>query len=410
MDDMTPSSMVNTATDALDSAARRGRNRFRAAIIILIVAAIVVWIIHHSKVTQMEKAQGPFGGRDAPVAVATAVTTSGNMDVTIPALGTVTPLATVTVKTQISGQLTQVAFKEGQMVREGDFLAQIDPRPYQAALEQSQGNLRRDQALLANARVDLKRYEGLVAEDSIAHQQLDTQAALVEQYQGTVVGDDAAVATARLNLQYAHIVSPVSGRVGLRQVDAGNYVTPQDTNGLVVVTQLQPITVIFPVPEDNASMILKRLRDGTALSVLAFDRTDTTELASGKLLTADNQIDPTTGTIKLRAQFENKDGALFANQFVNVQLLLNVLHDQIIIPTAAVHHGTANGVSTAFVYLVKSDNTVSVHPVTLGNSDGEHTAVATGLTPGDVVVTEGGDRLREGAKIVPPGAAPPKAG
>jgi len=410
MDDITPSSLVDPATDLRESASRRRRNLLWAAIVIAVLAALVVWIIHHSSVTQMQKAQGPFGGRDAPVAVATALASNGDMPVTIPALGTVTPLATVTVKTQISGQLTQVAFKEGQMVREGDFLAQIDPRPYQAALEQAQGNLRRDQALLANARVDLKRYEGLVAEDSIAHQQLDTQVALVEQYQGTVVGDDAAVSTARLNLEYTHIVSPVSGRVGLRQVDAGNYVTPSDTNGLVVVTQLQPITVIFPVPEDNASMILRRLRDGTDLSVLAFDRTETTQLAAGKLLTADNQIDATTGTIKLRAQFDNKDGALFANQFVNVQLLLNVLHNQVIIPTAAVHHGTPNGVSTAFVYLVKSDNTVTVHPVSLGTSDGEHTVVVAGLTAGDIVVTEGGDRLREGAKILPPNAAPPKAG
>jgi len=293
------------------------------------------------------------------------------------------------------------------MVREGDFLAQIDPRPYQAALDQSLGNLRRDQALLANAKVDLTRYQGLVAEDSIAHQQLDTQVALVEQYQGTVVGDEAAVATARLNLQYAHIVSPVPGRVGLRQVDAGNYVTPTDTNGLVVVTQLQPITVIFPVPEDNASMIVKRLHDGTTLTVAAYDRTNTRQLADGKLLTLDNQIDPTTGTIKLRAQFDNKDGALFANQFVNVQLLLDVLHDQIIIPTAAVHHGTPNGVSTAFVYRVKADNTVSVCPITLGAADGERVAVTSGLAPGDVVVTEGGDRLREGARIVPPGTSPP---
>jgi multidrug efflux system membrane fusion protein len=308
------------------------------------------------------------------------------------------------VKTQISGQLTQVAFKEGQMVRAGDFLAQIDPRPYQAALDQSLGNLRRDQALLANAQVDLTRYKGLVAEDSIAHQQLDTQVALVEQYQGTVVGDEAAVATARVNLQYAHIVSPVAGRVGLRQVDAGNYVTPSDTNGLVVVTQLQPITVIFPVPEDNASMIVKRLHDGTTLTVSAYDRTNTTQLASGKLLTLDNQIDPTTGTIKLRALFDNQDGSLFANQFVNVQLLLDVLHDQTIIPTAAVHHGTPNGVSTAFVYRVKTDYTVAVSPITLGTADGERVAVTSGLVPGDVVVTEGGDRLREGARIVPPGA------
>jgi multidrug efflux system membrane fusion protein len=294
-------------------------------------------------------------------------------------------------------------------VRAGDFLAQIDPRPYQAALDQALGNLRRDQALLANAQVDLKRYQGLVTEDSIAHQQLDTQIALVEEYQGTVVSDRAAVDSARVNLQYTHIVSPVPGRVGLRQVDAGNYVTPADTNGLVVVTQLQPITVIFPVPEDHAPLISKRLREGANLTVSAFDRTNTTKLAEGKLLTVDNEIDPTTGTIKLRAEFDNKDGALFANQFVNVQLLLDVLHNQVIIPTAAVHHGTPNGISSAFVYIVKADNTVAVRPITAGTSDGERLAVLAGLSAGDVVVTEGGDRLREGAKIIPPGAPLPGA-
>jgi multidrug efflux system membrane fusion protein len=395
---------MNEFSSSIDSTSqRRGRNRLRAALIIGAIVIVIVLILRHSRQSQLVKERGP-DGPNAPVAVATVVATKGDVSVTIPALGTVTPLATVTVKTQISGQLTQVAFKEGQMVRAGDFLAQIDPRPYQAALDQSLGNLRRDQALLANAQVDLTRYKGLVAEDSIAHQQLDTQVALVEQYQGTVVGDEAAVATARVNLQYAHIVSPVAGRVGLRQVDAGNYVTPSDTNGLVVVTQLQPITVIFPVPEDNASMIVKRLHDGTTLTVSAYDRTNTTQLASGKLLTLDNQIDPTTGTIKLRALFDNQDGSLFANQFVNVQLLLDVLHDQTIIPTAAVHHGTPNGVSTAFVYRVKTDYTVAVSPITLGTADGERVAVTSGLVPGDVVVTEGGDRLREGARIVPPGA------
>jgi membrane fusion protein, multidrug efflux system len=410
MDDITPSSIVDSTSDSPTSVARqRRRMRLRVGAIILVLAIVVVWIIHHSAATQLAKGQGP-NGPNAPVAVATALATSGDMPVTIPALGTVTPLATVTVKTQISGQLTQVAFKEGQMVRAGDFLAQIDPRPYQAALDQALGNQRRDQALLANAKVDLTRYQGLVAEDSIAHQQLDTQVALVEQYQGTVVGDEAAIATARLNLQYTHIVSPVSGRVGLRQVDAGNYVTPGDTNGLVVVTQLQPITVIFPVPEDNASLISKRLREGVNLTVTAFDRTNINKLADGKLLTVDNQIDPTTGTIKLRAEFDNKDGALFANQFVNVQLLLDVLHHQTIIPNAAVHHGTPNGVSTAFVYLVQPDNTVAVRPVTVGTADGEHVAVVAGLTAGDVVVTEGGDRLRQGARIIPPDAPLKKPG
>jgi multidrug efflux system membrane fusion protein len=346
---------------------------------------------------------------DGPVAVAIATAVKGDMPEIIPALGTVTPLATVTVKTQIAGQLIQVAFTEGQMVSRGDFLAQIDPRPYQATLDLARGNLRRDQALLANARVDLTRYQGLVAEDSIAKQQLDTQVALVEQYQGTVAGDEAQIASAEVNLQYTHIVTPVSGRVGLRQVDAGNYVTPGDTNGLVVVTQLQPITAIFPVPEDNAPMIIRRLHEGATLTVTAYDRTSTSKLAVGKLLTADNEIDPTTGTIKLRAEFENKDGLLFANQFVNIELLLDVLHNQIIIPNAAVHRGAPNGVSASFVYLVRADNTVAVHPVTLGVSDGERVVAMSGLSVGDVVVTEGGDRLRDGAAIVLPDApaAPP---
>jgi len=383
----------------------RNRPLVRAAIIVVLVAIAVAWIVQHAKQTEIARAQGPEGP-NPPIAVAVSSATTGDMPETIPALGTVTPLATVTVKTQISGQLTQVAFKEGQMVHQGDFLAQIDPRPYQAALDQARGNLRRDRALLANAKVDLTRYQGLVAEDSIAKQQLDTQLALVEQYEGTVVGDEAQIATAELNLQYAHIVSPVSGRVGLRQVDAGNYVTPTDTTGLVVVTQLQPITAIFPVPEDNVPAIIRRMHEGAALTVSAFDRTNTSKLADGKLLTADNEIDPTTGTIKLRAEFENKDGLLFANQFINIQLLLDVLHDQIIIPNAAVHRGAPNGVANTFVYLVDAHSKVSVHPVTLGVADGERVAVASGLAIGDVVVTEGGDRLRDGAAVILPDRAP----
>jgi multidrug efflux system membrane fusion protein len=384
----------------------RTRPRLRAALIVVLVIIVIAWIIHHGRQTQMARTQGADAA-NAPIAVAVASAIQGDMPESIPALGTVTPLATVTVKTQISGQLTRVAFKEGQMVHQGDFLAQIDPRPYQAALEQARGNLRRDRALLANSKVDLTRYQGLVAQDSIAKQQLDTQVALVEQYEGTVVGDEAQIATAELNLQYAHIISPVSGRVGLRQVDAGNYVTPSDTTGLVVVTQLQPITAIFPVPEDNVPEIIKRMREGPGLTVSAFDRTNTSKLADGKLLTADNQIDPTTGTIKLRAEFDNKDGRLFANQFVNIQLLLDVLHDQIIIPTAAVHRGAPNGVATTFVYLVDAHSKVSVHPVTLGVADGERVAVLAGLAAGDVVVTEGGDRLRDGAVVVLPDRSPP---
>ena len=371
----------------------------------LFLLIAIAWFIYHARQSQ---AGGPGGrgGLNAPAAVAVATATTGDIAIQLPALGTVTPLATVTVKTQISGQLQQIAFKEGQLVRQGEFLAQIDPRPFTAALEQVQGNLRRDQALLANARVDAQRFQDILAQGLIAAQQLDTQKALVQQYEGTVASDEAQVSAAKLNLQYTHIVSPASGQVGLRQVDQGNYVTPGDANGIVVVTQLQPVSVIFPMPEDNLPAIQERLRDGAALNVEAYDRANTAKLADGTLQSLDNQIDPTTGTIKMRALFDNKNGALFANQFVNIRLLQDVLKNQIIIPIAAVQHGAPNSANSTFVYLVNPDSTVSVRPVAIGTADGERVAVASGLKAGDVVVTEGGDRLRDGATVVLPQATP----
>jgi membrane fusion protein, multidrug efflux system len=347
------------------------------------------------------------GGQNGPVSVAVATAASGDIQLRIPALGTVTPLATVTVRTQISGVMQKILFTEGQTVRQGDPLAQIDPRPYEAALQQMQGNLRRDQALLADARLDLKRYEGLVKEDSIAQQQLDTQRALVDQYAGTIEADEGQVKTASVNLVFTHIAAPITGRVGLRQVDQGNYVTPGDANGIVVINQVQPITVIFPIPEDNVPALMRRLHEGGPMTVEAYDKPNTTMLAQGKLLTVDNQIDVTTGTVKLRAQFENADTVLFPNQFVNIQLLQELLHDQIIIPNAAVRRGAPNGVVSTFVYIVDSDRTVKVRPVTLGVVDGERVAVAKGLSVGEVVVTEGGDRLRDGAQVVLPGPQAP---
>jgi multidrug efflux system membrane fusion protein len=272
-----------------------------------------------------------------------------------------------------------------------------------------EGNLRRDQALLADAKLDLKRYEGLVKEDSIAQQQLDTQRALVDQYSGTVESDEGQVKTASVNLLYTHIISPATGRVGLRQVDQGNYVTPGDTNGIVVINQLQPITVIFSIPEDNVSGLMRRLHSGAPLTVEAYDRTNSAKLAVGKLLTVDNEIDVTTGTVKLRAQFDNADGLLFPNQFVNIQLLQELLQNQIIMPNSAVRRGAPNGVVSTFVYVVNSDHTVKVRPVTLGVVDGERVAVAQGLNVGEVVVTEGGDRLRDGAEVQLPSAAGPAA-
>src|ERR1700733_1440186 len=383
-----------------------------ALTIALIIVALLVGFVLYLR-TKQPVAAPPRGrnGQNGPVAVSVATAALGDIQVKIPALGTVTPLATVTVRTQIIGTLQKIFFTEGQFVHQGDALAQIDPRPYEAALQQMEGNLKRDQALLADAKLDLTRYENLVKEDSIAQQQLDTQRALVDQYVGTIQADEGQVKTAQVNLIYTHITAPVTGRVGLRQVDQGNYVTPGDTNGIVLLNQLQPITVIFTIPEDNVPAVMKRLRGGATLTVGAFDRTNATKIADGKLLTADNSIDVTTGTIKLRAQFDNTDSALFPNQFVNTQLLVDVLHDQIVMPNAAVRRGAPNGVATTFVYVVNADRTVSVRPVTLGVVDGEKVAVTAGLKPGEVVVTEGGDRLREGAQVLLPNSSPaPAAG
>jgi multidrug efflux system membrane fusion protein len=384
---------------------------WRALTIALVIVALLVGFVLYLR-TKQPVAAPPRGrnGQSGPVAVSVATAALGDIQVKIPALGTVTPLATVTVRTQITGTLQKIFFTEGQFVHQGDALAQIDPRPYEAALQQMEGNLKRDQALLANARLDLKRYEGLVKEDSVAEQQLDTQRALVDQLAGTIQADEGQVKTAQVNLVYTHIIAPVTGRVGLRQVDQGNYVTPGDANGLVLINQLQPITVIFSIPEDNVSAVMKRVHAGATLTVEALDRTNATKIADGKLLTVDNSIDVTTGTIKLRAQFDNTDGALFPNQFVNIQLLQDVLANQIVMPNAAVRRGAPNGVTTTFVYLVNADRTVSVRPVTLGVVDGEKVAVAAGLKAGEIVVTEGGDRLREGAQVqLPNSAAAPDA-
>lgn len=383
-----------------------------AAVVLVVLVGLVLIIRHIQHKSQAPpggSGRGP-GGQGGPIPVSIATAATGDIELRIPALGTVTPLATVTVKTQISGILQKIAFTEGQLVHQGEMLAQIDPRPYEAAVQQMEGNLRRDQALLADAKLDLKRYEGLVKEDSIAVQQLDTQRALVDQYEGTIESDQGQLQTAKVNLIYTRIVSPVNGRVGLRQVDQGNYVTPGDANGIVVVNQVQPITVIFPVPEDDVPALARQVHDGNTLEVDAYDRTNSAKLAGGKLLTLDNQIDTTTGTVKLRASFENADGVLFPNQFVNIQLLQEVLKNQIIMPNSAVRRGAPNGVVTTFVYIVNSDSTVTVRPITLGVVDGERAAVTKGLAAGEMVVTEGGDRLRDGAKVqLPQSAAAPAA-
>jgi multidrug efflux system membrane fusion protein len=386
------------------------RRHWVALLVVVAALALLAGLLLYVRQKQAASAAGPGrGGQNGPVAVSLATAASGDIQLRIPALGTVTPLATVTVRTQISGVMQKILFTEGQTVHQGDSLAQIDPRPYEAAMQQMLGNLQRDQALLANAKLDLKRYEGLVKEDSIAEQQVDAQRALVDQYSGTIESDEGQVKTARVNLAYTHIAAPVTGRLGLRQVDQGNYVTPGDTNGIVVINQVQPITVIFSVPEDNVSALMSGSHEGGPMTVEAYDRTNSAKLAEGRLLTVDNEIDVATGTVKLRAQFDNADERLFPNQFVNIQLLQKLLHDQIIIPNSAVRRGAPNGVVTTFVYVIGSDRTVKVRPVTLGAVDGERVAVAKGLDAGEMVVTEGGDRLRDGAEVLLPGAAAPAA-
>ncbi|KVL16790.1 MdtA/MuxA family multidrug efflux RND transporter periplasmic adaptor subunit [Burkholderia sp. MSMB1826] len=345
---------------------------------------------------------GPAAMANVPQPVQVATATQGEMPIVLSALGTVTPLANVTVKTQLSGYLQSVSFQEGQIVKKGDVLAQIDPRPYQVALENAEGTHARDAALLATARLDLKRYQTLLAQDSIASQTVDTQASLVKQYEGAVKTDQAAIDSAKLNLTYARITAPVSGRVGLRQVDPGNYVTPGDTNGIVVITQLQPMSVIFTTSEDNLPQILKQVNAGQKLSVTAYNRNNTVPLETGSLATLDNQIDTSTGTVKLRANFDNKEGMLFPNQFVNTRLLVDVIRNATIVPTSAVLTGSIG----QFVYVVKPDNTVTVRKVTVGPVDGERTSIVSGVALGERVVTDGSDRLREGAKISIPADKP----
>jgi multidrug efflux system membrane fusion protein len=380
----------------------------------LLVLAALAWIVLRPHPQPMRTGRFALSGA-MPVVTATAE--KGDMPVILNALGTVTPLATVTVQAQIAGQLVEVAFKEGQEVNKGDFLAQIDPRPYQAALEQLQGQLAKDQALLRGAEIDLARYQKLAKQNSIAQQQADDQLYLVHQYEGTVKSDEAQVDNAKINLGYCHIVAPITGRIGLRLVDPGNYVqvgnatasaTGNSTSigtatGIAVITQMKPISVIFTLPEDNLPAVLKRIAAGAKLQVTVFDRSGQTKLATGQLATLDNQIDPTTGTLKYRAIFDNSDEMLFPNQFVNVQLLLDTMTGATVIPSAAIERGAPG----TFVYVVKPDNTVTVQKVTLGPSDSQDVAVTAGLEPGAEVVVDGADKLREGAKVraVAPGPA-----
>ena len=382
-------------------------------IAVVVLAAVGAWYFWGSSATDPATAKtadsakggkggagkggGRFGGGDPnrvqPVAAATA--RIGDVNIIQTALGTVNALRTVTVKPRVDGQLQSVAFTEGQMVRQGDTLAQIDPLPLQVALNQAEGQLARDAAQLNNARLDLERYRTLLAQDSIAAQQVDQQAAQVRQFEGTVKVDQAQVDNAKLQLSYTRISAPITGRVGLRQIDAGNMVHGSDANGIAVITQIDPITVVFTIPQDNLQRVLARLNAGDKPAVEAWDREQKNVLARGVLLTTDNQIDVTTGTVKLKAQLPNTNAALFPNQFVNVRMVIDVRKGVVVVPSAAIQRGSQGTI----VYVVKDDSTVALRPVVTGPTEGNLTAVESGLAAGERVIVDGVDRIREGAKV-----------
>ena len=357
----------------------------------VILIVVVVWWMRRGASPEAKTAGDPSA---RPVLVSTASAHQGDIGIYLNALGTVTPVYTVTVTSRVQGEITQVYYHEGQMVQKGDPLIEIDPRPYQASLTQVEGQLAHDTAVLNEAKIDLERYQQAFTRNAIAKQQLDDQQQVVLQDEGTVKNDEGQLANAKVNLVYTHITAPIAGRVGLRLVDPGNIVQANSSTALVVITQLQPITVIFSIAEDHLSQIQQQLRKGKKLPVDAFDRAGSTKLSSGTLLTLDNVIDTTTGTLKLKAIFDNKDDALFANQFVNVKLLVDTQRNMTLIPSPAIQR-SAQG---AFVYVIKSDQTASVRNITPGTTDGSVTAV-DGLEPQEVVAVNGFDKLQDGAKV-----------
>jgi len=386
----------NSKTNELgQSSPTGGQGRGTLWIWLLIAAVIVVGgylYLRRSSSLQAKNAADPPAVR--PVMVSAVQTKKGDLGDYIDALGTVTPVYTVTVTSRVQGEITQVYYHEGQMVRKGDPLLEIDPRPYQAQLTQAEGQLAHDQAVLTEAKIDLDRYQQAFNRNAIAKQQLDDQQQVVLQDEGTVKNDEGTLANAKVNLEYTHITSPIDGRVGLRLVDPGNIVQANSTTALVVVTQLQPITVIFSVAEDHLGKIQQQLRKGAKLTVDAFDRDQAVKLATGSLLTLDNVIDTTTGTVKLKAIFPNTDNALFPSQFVNARLLVDTLKDVTLVPTPAIQRN-AQG---AFVYVIDATQTAAMRPVTLGATDGTLTQV-DGIQPGDIVAVNGFDKLQDGSKV-----------
>jgi multidrug efflux system membrane fusion protein len=389
-------------THAADSgrAPEAGGRRWLWVVALVVVVALGLWYFRSKDSTEAQSPAGAPGGPQqgpgvpqvVPVVVATAHL--GDLPVYLNGLGTVTAFNTVTVRSRVDGQIVKINFTEGQTVRQGDALVEIDPRPYQVQLEQAEGQLAKDQAQLQDVKVDYERYQLLYKEGVVPKQQVDTQQAQVGQYLGAIKADQATIDNAKLLITYSHITAPITGRVGLRLVDMGNIVHATDTTGLLVITQLQPIAVIFSLPQDQLSQVLSKLQ-GKQLPVEAYDRDDSTKIATGKLLTIDNQIDTTTGTYKLKAQFDNDKSILFPNQFVNIHLLVDTKHNITIVPTTAIQRGPQG----TYVYLAENDSTVKIRPVSVALSSGNSVGITNGVQPGDNVVVDGQDKLQDGSKI-----------